>query len=117
MKNLKPKIEKVLVNTINQHYADLYKAYLVKDKIMTEYIEEDLKQKWPPEQWFFVPEYDHEEEFCFTCDGGPGWDAMNPDESDYPCYGFEEALSKNMKEAGLFYEPYASWKFVVTEAA
>lgn len=40
---------------------------------------------------------------------------MNPTETDYPDYKFEEILDKNFKEAGLFYEPYASWKFVVTE--
>ena len=116
MKNLKPKIEKALVKTINERYADFYKAYVVKDKIVTECIDPDLKEN-EQEEWFFVPEYDHEEAFCFTCDGGPGWDKMNPTETDYPDYKFEEILDKNFKEAGLFYEPYASWKFVVTEVA
>ena len=106
MKNLKPKIEKVLVKTINEHY-DFYKAYAENDKILVEWKDPDMNKNGP-EEWFFVPDYDHEEEFCFTCDGGHGWDAMNPYDADYPDYDFEVKLDKNFEKAGLFCEPYAS---------
>ena len=113
MKNLKPKIEKVLVKTINEHY-DFYKAYAENDKILVEWKDPDMNKNGP-EEWFFVPDYDHEEEFCFTCDGGPGWDAMNPYDADYPDYDFEVKLDKNFEKAGLFCEAYASWKHCVVE--
>jgi len=51
------------------------------------------------------------------CDGGYGWDLVNPCEADYPSYDFEEDLDKNFKEAGLFCEPYSSWKHIVTEVS
>ena len=111
MKNLKPKIEKVLVNTIEEWHSDApeldAKVYIKDNKIK-------VKDEYDDEGWFFVPDYDHEEAWCFTCDGGMGWDYMNPDESGYG-YDFEELVSKNFKEAGLFVEPYASWKFIVTK--
>ena len=113
MKNLKPKIEKVLVKTINDHFKGNYKAYVKNNKVMVEYTNPVLAEDGPDE-WFFVPEYDHEEAYCFMCDGGTGWDLVNPDESGY-AYKFEEALDANFKAAGLFCEPYASWKHIVTE--
>ena len=63
MENLKPKIEKVLVKTINEHY-DFYKAYAENDKILVEWKDPDMNKNGP-EEWFFVPDYDHEGEFCF----------------------------------------------------
>tara|TARA_R110000796_G_C14233376_1_gene396270 strand:- start:33 stop:377 length:345 start_codon:yes stop_codon:yes gene_type:complete len=114
MKNLKPKIEKVLVKTINDYFKD-QRAYVENNKVMVEYTNPVLA-KYGPDEWFFVPEYDHEEAYCFLCDGGPGWDYVNPCESDYG-YGFEEKLDENFKKAGLFSEPYASWRHDVTEEA
>ena len=109
--NLKPKIEKVLVKSIEEWHSDMpeldAKVYIKNNKIKVKDIHGD-------DEWFFVPDYDHEEAWCFTCDGGMGWDYMNPDESGYG-YDFEELVSKNFKEAGLFVEPYASWKFIVTK--
>jgi len=113
MKNLKPKIEKVLVKTINDHYG-CYKAYVEDNKVMVAHEDPDLA-KYGPYEWFFVPEYEHEEAYCFMCDGGGGWDAVNPCEADYPDYEFEVRLDANFKAAGLFCEPYASWKHIVTE--
>ena len=114
MKNLKPKIEKVLVKSIEEWHSDLpeldAKVYIKDNKIKVKDIH------GIDDEWFFVPDYDHEGAWCFICDGGMGWSLMNPDESDYPSYEFEESVSKNFKEAGLFVEPYASWKFIVTES-
>ena len=118
MKDLKPKIEKVLVKSIKEWFdSDVggeIKVFVEDNKVR-------VKSDAPyglslDDDWFFVPDYDHEEAWCFTCDGGMGWSLMNPDESDYPSYEFEESVSKNFKEAGLFVEPYASWKFIVTES-
>ena len=116
MKNLKPKIEKVLVKTINDYFEGTYKAYMEDNKVMVtpDTVDPDFN-KYGPEEWFFVPEYDHEEAYCFMCDGGHGWDLVNPCEADYPSYDFEEELNKNFKKAGLFSEPYASWRHDVTE--
>ena len=117
--NLKPKIEKVLVKSIKEWFKDSpeYEVYVKDNKIRvknndaSEFI---IKRGMDDEEWFFVPDYDHEEAWCFTCDGGMGWDYMNPDESGYS-NDFEESVSENFKEAGLFVEPYASWKFIVTK--
>ena len=115
MKNLKPKIEKVLVKTINDHFKGYYKANAYEGKIAVRNIADpEWAKKYGNEEWFFVPEYDHEEAYCFMCDGGTGWDLVNPDESGHG-YKFEEALDANFKAAGLFCEPYASWKHIVTE--
>ena len=118
MKNLKPKIEKVLVKTINDHFKGCYKAAAYEGKIVVrDLVNKELAKKYGNEEWFFVPEYDHEEAYCFMCDDGYGWYLVNPCEADYPDYKFEEALDANFKAAGLFCEPYASWKHIVTEVA
>jgi len=118
MKNLKPKIEKVLVKTINDHFKGIYKAEVYQSKIVVKDIADpEWTKKYGKEEWFFVPEYDHEEAYCFKCDGGIGWDLVNPCEADYPDYKFEEKLDANFKAAGLFCEPYASWMHIVTEVA
>ena len=115
MKNLKPKIEKVLVKTINDYFKNIYKAAAYEGKIVVrDLVNKELAKKYGNEEWFFVPEYDHEEAYCFMCDGGEGWDLVNPCESGLG-YGFEETLDANFKAAGLFCEPYASWKHIVTE--
>jgi|TARA_R110000824_G_scaffold382125_1_gene575209 hypothetical protein len=117
MKNLKPKIEKVLVKTINDYapFKGNYKAYMENNKVMV--VDTDPEYEDKGEEWFFVPEYDHEEAYCFMCDGGYGWELVNPCEANYPSYDFEEDLDKNFKEAGLFCEPYSSWKHIVTEVS
>ena len=114
--NLKPKIEKVLVKSIKEWFdSDVgseVKVFVEDNKVR---VESDADYGLSlVDDWFFVPDYDHEEAWCFTCDGGMGWDYMNPDESGYS-NDFEEPVSKNFKEAGLFVEPYASWKFIVTK--
>ena len=112
MTNLKPKIEKILVKTINEHTEGFYKAYVENDKIMVKITDPDFADT-KPEEWFHVPEWDHQEDWCFMCDGGTGWQLMNPCDADYPDYEFEGKLDKNFKDAGLFCEPYASWKHIV----
>ena len=58
MANLKPKIEKVLVKTINEHFKDFYKAYVENDKIMVKMIDPDfVKEK--ADEWFHVPKNWH----------------------------------------------------------
>ena len=116
MANLKPKIEKILVKTINEHSKGFYKAYVENDKIMVKMTVPDLTD-FEPEEWFHVPEWDHQEDWCFMCDGGTGWQMMNPCSADYPDYEFEEKLDKNFQDAGLFCEPYASWKHIVYKEA
>jgi len=114
--NLKPKIEKVLVKSIKEWFDSAVgsevRVFVEDNKVR---VESDADYGLSlDDDWFFVPDYDHEEAWCFTCDGGMGWDYMNPDESGYS-NDFEESVSKNFKEAGLFVEPYASWKFIVTK--
>ena len=114
--NLKPKIEKVLVKSIKEWFDSAVGSEV---KVFVEDNKVRVKSDAPhglslDDEWFTVPDYDHEEAWCFTCDLGRGWDYMNPDESGYG-YDFEELVSKNFKEAGLFFEPYASWKFIVTK--
>jgi len=60
MKNLKPKIEKVLVKTINDYapFKGNYKAYMENNKVMV--VDTDPEYEDKGEEWFFVPEYDHE---------------------------------------------------------
>jgi hypothetical protein len=112
MANLKPKIEKVLVKTINEHFKDFYKAYVENDKIMVKMIDPDfVKEK--ADEWFHVPKWEHQDDWCFMCDGGMGWELVNPCDAEYPDYEFEEKLDKNFQDAGLFCEPYASWKHIV----
>tara|TARA_A100001388_G_scaffold200272_1_gene151485 strand:+ start:1109 stop:1459 length:351 start_codon:yes stop_codon:yes gene_type:complete len=114
MKNLKPKIEKALIETIEKSGDGFYKAYAEENKIMVKITDELFKDD-APEEWFHVPEYEHEEAFCFTCDGGMGWEKMNPCDAEFPDYEFEEKLDEVFKSEGLFFEPYASWKHIVTE--
>jgi len=114
--NLKPKIEKVLIKSIKEWFdSDVgseIRVFVEDNKVR---VESDADYGLSlDDDWFFVPDYDHEEAWCFMCDGGMGWDYMNPDESGYS-NDFEESVSKNFKEAGLFVEPYASWKFIVTK--
>ena len=41
MKNLKPKIEKVLVKTINDYFEGTYKAYMENNKVMVDRVDPD----------------------------------------------------------------------------
>ena len=121
MKDLRPKIKKVLIDTLKNYYAfGDYTVYEKDNEIRVKDNEASalsIKRGWDDEVVAFVPEYDHEEAFCFTCDGGYLWDLMNPCSADYPDYEFEETIGKNFEKAGLFLEPYASWRFDITEAA
>jgi len=121
MKDLRPKIKKVLIDTLKNYYAfGDYTVYEKDNEIRVKDNEASafsIKRGWDDEVVAFVPEYDHEEAFCFTCDGGYLWDLMNPCSADYPDYEFEETIRKNFEKAGLFLEPYASWRFDITEAA
>ena len=75
-------------------------------------------EKAKAEEIFFVPpNKEHQGNWCFMCDGGLGWEWMNY-ESDWN-YGkenpweFSELCSENFEKAGLFVEPYASWRYDV----
>ena len=115
MKNLQPKIKKILLKTLKNYlgsedYIIYEKDNEIRLKNNDEYILTDLDELLAT-----VPEKNHEGEFCFLCDGGYLWDLMNPCQADYPSYRFEEIIYANFKKAGLFLEPYASWRFDVTE--
>ena len=70
------------------------------------------------EEIFFVPpNKEHQGNWCFMCDGGLGWEWMNY-ESDWNYrkenpWEFSELCSENFEKAGLFVEPYASWRYDV----
>jgi hypothetical protein len=73
--------------------------------------------KTKSEKIFWVPDKEHEGHWCFMCDGGLGWEWMNY-ESDWNYksknpWEFSELCSENFEKAGLFVEPYASWKYIV----
>ena len=115
MKNLQPKIKKILLKTLKNYlgsedYIIYEKDNEIRLKNNDEYILTDLDELLAT-----VPEKNHEGEFCFLCDGGYLWDLMNPCQADYPSYKFEEIIYANFKKAGLFLEPYASWRFDITE--
>ena len=121
MKDLRSKIEKVLIKTLKDYYN--FGDYTVYEKNGDIRVKDNeasafsIKRGWDDEVLAHVPGYGREDAFCFTCDGGYLWDLMNPCLADYPNYEFEETIRKNFAKAGLFLEPYASWRFDITEAA
>ena len=119
MKNLQPKIKKILLKTLKNYFD--FGDYIIYEKDNEIRLKDndasvlDIERGWDDELLATVPEKNHEGEFCFLCDGGYLWDLMNPCQADYPSYRFEEIIYANFKKAGLFLEPYASWRFDITE--
>ena len=71
--------------------------------------------RWSVQELFHVPSKEHQGNWCFLCDGGTGWEWINPD-SDYnygskDCWKFQERCIKNFEKAGLRMESYASWRY------
>tara|TARA_R100001086_G_C11630626_1_gene201529 strand:+ start:114 stop:482 length:369 start_codon:yes stop_codon:yes gene_type:complete len=119
---MKAKIKSILLKTIKEYNKDLNKG----NDSFTAFIDGDyIKSEWDigmdsgpiKEEWFFVPDKEHQGNWCFMCDGGMGWEMMNCD-SDYNYksknpWKFSELCSENFEKAGLFVEPYASWRYDV----
>lgn len=116
MKDLRPKIIKVLINTLKETVYSFDKDYTVYEK------DGYIRVKHPNEfdlgasddELCWIPPYDHNEAFSFICDGGYLWDLMNPCEAEYPNYEFEDTIFNNFEKAGLWLEPYASYRFDVS---
>ena len=85
------------------------------DKWYSEHKMTPLAKKPKGEELFHVPSKEHQGNWCFLCDGGTGWEWINPD-SDYnyrskDCWKFQERCIKNFEKAGLRMESYASWRY------
>ena len=117
MKDLRPKIKKVLLETLKDTYnfGD-YTIYEKDDHIMRKNNEADdfeIKRGWDDEALCWIPPFDHNEAFCFITQGEMV-DLMNPCYSDYPNYDFEDTISNNFEKVGLFLEPYSSGRFDIS---
>ena len=118
MKDLRPKIKKVLIETLDAMYGSSdYTVYEKDDHIrLKENNPDDFTKKrgWDDQELAMIPEYDHQDAFCFLCDGGMLWDLMNPSDADYPNCEFYETIRTNFEKAGLFLECHASWRFDIS---
>ena len=117
MKDLRPKIKKVLIKTLKDTYnfGD-YTIYEKDDHIRRKNNDpSDLfrERGWDDEALCWIPPYDHNETFCFIA-LGTMVDLMNPCYSDYPNYDFEDTISNNFEKVGLFLEPYSSGRFDIS---
>jgi hypothetical protein len=118
MKDLRPKIKKVLIKTLKAHFSfGDYTVYEKDDHIRLKENDASKLSKergWDDVELCWIPPYEHNEAFSFLCDGGMLWDLMNPCDADYPNYEFEDIIQENFEKVGLFLEPHASWRFDIS---
>jgi len=119
MKDLRPKIKKVLLKTLKDFYS--FGDYTIYEKDGYIRVKENdasdfsKRRGWDDEAVAWVPEYEHNDTFSFICEGGILWELLNPCYADYPLYKWETIIYKNFEEVGLMMTPYDSCNFEIEE--
>lgn len=119
MKDLRPKIQSVLIKTLEDFYS--FGDFTVYEKDGYIRVKENdashftKKRGWDDEAVAWIPEYEHNEYFSFICEGSILWQLLNPCLADYPLYKWEDIISQNFEKVGLMMTPYDSCNFIIEE--